>query len=222
MIEMNEIFSDSDKRLALWCDWVEDTADLAVLAENIIQENIHLISVPVENVPFMWMYLEKSNVKILTRFMFDTQQTDIDTAIYNLAAKITNILKKGANGVQIFVKMHDFDGFVEKISAVRDDLFFEHDLCVVMDVSDLDVNNWENIFQKLRDIRVNALGLTLREDMGNRSDFVGRIYGMLENWNMDGELHFILNNNVDRMDQVMRLVEIVKPELSDKLRFFLD
>ena len=58
--------------------------------------------------------------------------------------------------------------------------------------------------------------------MKNRSDFVGRVYSMLHNWNMDGELHFILNNNVDRMDQVIRLVESEKPELGDKLRFFLD
>ena len=76
--------------------------------------------------------------------------------------------------------------------------------------------------QKLRDVRANALVLTLNEDMGNRSDFVGRIYGMLQHWNMDGELHFILNNNYDRMDQVIRLVASEKPELSDKLRFFLD
>ncbi len=222
MIEINEIFSDSDKRLALWCESIADTNDLAAVAENVIQEKINLVSIPVETVPFMWTYLEKSKVKILTRFNFNPLPKDNDAEIYDLAAKITSVLKKGANGVQIFIKMRDFEFFSEKIRAVRDDLFFEHDLCVAMDISDLDVNNWDFIFQKLRDIRVNALVLILREDMGNRSDFVGRIYGLLQNWNMDGELHFISNNNFDRIDQVIRLVEIIKPELSDKLHFFLD
>ena len=222
MIEINEIFSDSDKRLAFWCDDVADTNDLAAVAENIIQENIGVVSVPAEIVPSMWAYLEKMNVKILTRFAFNSQQKDIDSEIYDLASKITSVFKKGADGVQMFIKMRDFNTFIEKISVVRDDLFFEHDLCVVMDVEDLDINNWDNIFLKLREIRANALVLTLREDMGNRSDFVGRVYGLLQNWNMDGELHFILNNNFDRMDQAIRLVEILKPELSQKLRFFLN
>ena len=220
MIEINEVFSDSDKRLAWWCETVADTNDLALMAENVIQEKVRLISVPAENVPLVWTYLEKSDVKILTRFNFNSQSSDME--IYDLAAKITNVLKKGADGIQIFIKMRDFYDFVEKFSAVRDDLFFQHDLDLVIDTSDLDVNNWEEVFQKLRDVRANALVLTLNEDMGNRSDFVGRIYGMLQHWNMDGELHFILNNNYDRMDQVIRLVASEKPELSDKLRFFLD
>ena len=37
MIEINEIFSDSDKRLAWWCESVSDTNDLAthlIVADN--------------------------------------------------------------------------------------------------------------------------------------------------------------------------------------------
>ena len=64
--------------------------------------------------------------------------------------------------------------------------------------------------------------LVIDEDMGNRSDFIGRIYGMLDNWDFDGDLHFIFGNNYDRIDQVIRLVESMKPELSDKLHFFLE
>ena len=40
MIEANEIFSDSDKRISLWCDSAPDTTDLAVLADGIIQNHI--------------------------------------------------------------------------------------------------------------------------------------------------------------------------------------
>ena len=51
MIEINEVFSDSDKRLAWWCETVADTNDLALMAENVIQEKVRLISVPAENQP---------------------------------------------------------------------------------------------------------------------------------------------------------------------------
>ena len=222
MIEMNEIFNDSDKRLALWCDNVNDTNDLAGMADYIIQSGIDMISVPPEIVYNIWTYLERAGIKIFTRFVFAPDRKNMDSCIYELAQNIKNICKKGANGVQIFMEMRDFEKFAEKISVVRDDLFFQHDLCVAMDIQDIDVHNWQNIFEKLRNLHAKALVLTLKEDMKNRSDFVGRVYGMLQNWDMDGELHFILNNNFDRMDQVIRLVESEKPELNEKLRFFLD
>ena len=220
MIEINEIFSDNDNRFALWDDSVSDTNDLAGMADYIIKNDIHLISVPSEIVPFIWVYLEKYEVKILTRFDFESK--NIDSDIYDLAANITDVCKKGASGIQIFMGTHNFESFIDKISYVRDDLFFGHDLCIAMDINDIDLNNWKNIFQKLRDIRVNAFCLTLKEDMKNRSDFVGRIYGMLQNWDMDCELHFMLHNNLERIDQVIRLVECERPDLSNKLKFFMD
>jgi hypothetical protein len=222
MIEINEIFSDSDKRLAWWCDGVEDTNDLAKMADDIIRNNIHLISVPPELVPLIWVYLEKSDVKILTRFVFAPLQKNSEKDMYDLAANITKVCKQGAAGVQVFIRMQHFEKFIEDVSSVRDDLFFGHDLCIAMDITDLDLQQWSMISQKLSDVRAKSLVLTLKEDMKNRSDFVGRIYGMLQNWKGDFELHLSLNNNFDRMDQVIRLVESEKPELSEKLRFFLD
>jgi len=222
MIEVNEIFSDSDSRLAFWCESVEDTNDLAMMADNIIEENINLISVTPGAVPFIWPYLEKAKVKILTRYIFNPLQKNIDSEIYDLAANISRVFKKGAGGIQIFIKMRDFERFVDSISVVRDDLFFKHDLSVGIDISDLDMNNLDNFFGKMREIRPDSLVLTLNEDMGNRSDFVGRVYALLHQWNTNSELHFILNNDYDRMDQVIRLVESERPELNDKLKFFLN
>lgn len=222
MIDINEIFSDSDTRLALWCDSVDDTNDLAMIADNIITENIHFISVLPNDVPFIWPYLEKTKTKILTRYVFNPMQKNIDSEIYNLAAEISAVCKKGANGVQIFLRMHDFECVIDAFSAVRDDLFFQHDLSIGLDICDLDVNNLDLFFQRMRDVRADSLMLTLNEDMGNRSDFVGRVYALLQHWNMDGELHFLLNNNYDRMDQAIRLTEIEKPELNDKLKFFIN
>ena len=222
MIDINEIFSDSDIRLAFWCESVQDTNDLAMMADNIINENIHLISVSPAEVPLIWPYLEKSKVKILTRYVFNPIQRNIDAEIYELAANISLICKKGANGVQMFLKMHDFEQVVNMLFNVRDDLFFKHDLSLGLDISDIDINNLDSFFKKLRDIRADSLVLTLNEDMGNRSDFVGRVYALLQHWNMNGELHFILNNDYDRMDQAIRLIESERPELSEKVRFFLN
>ena len=156
MIEINEIFSDSDKRIALWCDVAGDTNDLAMMAENVINENIHVISVSPAMVPLIWPYLEKSGVKILTRYVLNAAKKDMDDEIYKMAENINRVLKQGANGVQIFVNKSELDGFIEHISVVRDDLFFEYDLCVALDIGDINLDDWGHVFQKLRDIRANA------------------------------------------------------------------
>ena len=222
MIEMNEIFSDSDKRLAIWCEGVADTNDLAMMCEHVVSHGVSLVSVPPEVVSDVWTYLEKSRVKILTRYGGDSESKNIDSQIYELGAKITGVCKSGASGVQIFVKMHDLEQFLDSLRTVRDDLFFGHDLCIVLDTEDLDINNLDSVFQKLREIRADSFGLTLNEDTGFRSDFVGRIYAILQNFDFDGELHFMLGNNFDRIDQVVRLTECLCPAKSQRLKFFLD
>ena len=222
MIDINEIFSDSDKRIALWCDSVRDTNDLAVICDSIIESGIDLVSVPPETVQNMWVYLEKSGVKILTRYNFTSNHKNLDTDVADLAKNISDVCKRGADGVQIFMKMAVFEDFCNKIMPVKDDLFFGKDLCIAMDIEDIDINNWNMIFQKLRNTGAHTLVLSLNEDMGVRSDFVGRVYGMLKNWDFDGALHFILHNDYDRMDQVIRLIETEKPELQDRIKFFLE
>lgn len=222
MMEANEIFSDFDKRIAVWCDGVSDTSDLANFANSIIENKVDLISVLPETVYFLWTCLEKNNVKILARYYFAPLQKNMDKDVSALVAGISEIFKKGASGAQIFVRKRDFEIFIDILKFVRDDLFFEHDLCIGFDINDIGFSDWNMIFQRLRDIRANAICLTLNEDTGNRSDFVGRIYGMLQKWDFNGDLYFALNNDYERMDQVIRLVESEKKELSDKLRFFLE
>lgn len=222
MIEMNDIFSDSDKRVAIWCECVADTNDLAMMCDHVVSNNVHLISVPPEVVKDVWAYLEKNRVKILARYAVNSNSKNLDSEMFKLGGDIVSVCKNGASGVQLFTKMHDFESIVNSLQVVRDDLFFGHDLSIAMDVADLDMNNLDFMFQKLREIRADSFALTLNEDTGNRSDFVGRIYALLQQFNFDGELHFILGNNFDRIDQVIRLTEILRPETSDKLKFFLD
>ena len=222
MIEANEIFSDSDKRISLWCDSAPDTTDLAVLADGIIQNHIDLISVPPEIVRFLWTCLEKENVKIFARYVFEISNRNIEDDVSKLVTKIMETYRSGANGVQLFVNMHNFEKFMDMLSVVKDDLFFHHDLCVVLNIQDIGIDDWNMVFNKLRNVNATAFGIFLGEDMGNRSDYIGRIYGMLERWDFGGDLHFMLKNNFDRIDQSIRLVEKMKPELSGKLHFFLE
>ncbi len=222
MIEINEIFSDSDKRIAVWCNGAEDTSDLAVLADNIVENQISLISVPADSLLFLWTCLEKTGVKMLTRYVFEGGNRDIDNDVSVMSENIVTMQRQGASGVQIFIKKRDFEHVIDLLSTIRDDLFFEHDLCIFLNIQEIGVDEWTAIFNKLREIRADSFGLLFNEDMGNRSDFIGRIYGMLDNWNFDGDLQFVFGNNFDRMDQVVRLVESMRPELSNKLHFFLE
>jgi hypothetical protein len=222
MIEANEIFSDSDKRIALWCNEVGDTNDLALLADNVIENKIPLISVPTNNLAFLWTCLENSGVKIFTRHFFETTNRNLDEDVSDFSCQVISDCKNGANGVQVFLKMRDFERFADLLATVRDDLFFEHDLSLVLNIQEINANDWPLVFDKLRQIHADYFGILFNEDMGNRSDFIGRIYGMLENWNFDGGLHFMLENNFDRIDQVVRLVESMRSDLNDKIHFFLE
>lgn len=223
MIESNEIFLDFDPRIALWCDSVGDTNDLASLANYIIENKINLISVSSEIVSFIWTCLEKTNVKIMVRYDFDlSMHNNIDKYVSDLSEQINCAWKKGADGIQLFLRLKDLERFVDTFMFVRDDLFFQHDLCIGIDIGEIGISDWENVFAKLRAIRAKSLCLTLNEDMGNRSDFVGRVYGMLQKWDFDGEVHFMLGNDYDRIDQVICLIESEQPELSNQVRFFLD
>ncbi len=222
MIEEKEILLDPafENQIASWCDNVQDTNDAAIMANDILESGVDTISVPAENVPFVWICLEKSNVEIYTRYIFNP--TDIDNDFNDLVKNINQVFKSGAHGVQIFVKMANYEKFMDLLSLVRDDLFFGHKLCICMDINDIDISKWDMIFEKLRALRVDVFAITLEQDNGKRSDFMGRVYGMLDAWNFDGVLHCIKINKNIRIDEIMRLTEMLQPDIYEKLRFFIE
>ena len=177
---------------------------------------------PTNNLAFLWTCLENSGVKIFTRHFFETTNRNLDEDVSDFSCQVISDCKNGANGVQVFVKMRDFERFADLLATVRDDLFFEHDLSLVLNIQEINANDWPLVFEKLRQIHADYFGILFDEDMGNRSDFIGRIYGMLDNWDFDGGLHFMLENNFDRIDQVVRLVESMRSDLNDKIHFFLE
>jgi len=212
--------SNFDNQLAMWCNRVDDTNDLAGMADKIMQLNVDTISAYFENVSDLWPWFENKGIKIYTRF--DFYPTKFESDFNDLIKKINVVCKTGASGVQIFLNMRNFDRFIDNLSVVRDDLFFNRDLSVCVDINDINVNNLSVFFEKLRAVSCNSLGITLNKDTKKKSDFMSRIYALLNEWDFDGVLHCINMEDKLRICQVMRLVETIKPEIYDDLRFFIE
>lgn len=223
MIEPNEIFFENDQRIALWCNAVQDTTDMAGIANLILEKKIPVVSVPPETVSFLWACLEKTDVKILTRYNFSTIGQSFENAFSEISKNISDVQKQGAHGVQIFLDMNNFEKFINTMSVIRDGLFFWHELSIIMDIDKIEISDWNLIFKKLREIRATAFGIYSSEDnSGKNSKFIGRIFTMLKNWDFIGDLHLILKNDFYHIDQVIRLAETEKPELVDKIHVFIE
>ena len=116
------------------------------------------------------------------------------------------------------------NSLVEQTHVVRDDLFFNKQLSIGVDINEIDSSDWEKLFLNLQKINATELTLVLTKDMGDKSDFVGRIYGMLDSWFEDNRfgLHFVFGQNYLRMEQAFRLIKSVKPELIKNTKFFVN
>ena len=116
------------------------------------------------------------------------------------------------------------DDLVAQTHIIRDDLFFNRELVIGLDIGDIDSDDWENLFHELKRINASAVMFVLTKDFGKKSDFVGRVYGILNAWDSEfnGALHFALENRPERIDQAQRLVESIRPELVKNLRFFVN
>ena len=146
-----------------------------------------------------------------------------ESQISEITIRINNAFKQGAHGAQIFLPYGALDDLVEQTHVIRDDLFFDKDLEIGIDIGDVDVFEWENLFQKLRKINASSVLFVFTKDTGKKSDFVGRIYAMLNAWNdnNDFDLHFAFGADFMRIEQVWRLVETLKPGLLSRVKFFV-
>lgn len=219
---MKEIFENDNviKRVLWWLDDESDDADLAGGAENAVNLHVVGLSVVPAKVRVVWPWVERFRIKIIPRFYVDSVAGN---CVPELCADINSCLKQGADGAHVILKLNDLNRFVESVSPVRSDLFFNKFLSVGFDVFDIWPLDWTGVFDALKKLRANSLLLVLTHDDGDKSDFIGRIYGALENWDAlpDTELHIMLGDSFNRAEQVYRLVEKVKPELLDKLYFWV-
>lgn len=221
MININEIFDNNQdvaKDVCLWLGNNSDSVELAGAAEYMVEMHIPMVSLKPEFVPIVWPWIEKSNIKIMARF----DNLTVDN-MSKLAVDVNSVFKQGADGAQLFLKLSELKRFADSVENVRDDLFFNKDLSVALDIFEIWPLDWADVFSALKKLRATSLLLIMTHDDMDKSDFTGRIYAALENWDSDASmsLHVMLDESYKRAEQVYRLVAINRPELLNKLKFFV-
>ena len=224
MIKTDVIFDDIKPFTVMWIDDdVMDTADLASNADIAIAGTVPFVSVPADAVKIFWPWVEGKNIKILTRFNFKIEKNqDIDAAISGFAKDVAATFRNGAGGVQVFIPCSQITEFVDAVRHIRDDLFFDKYLAIGIDLDDTENINWVDVFNALSKIRPDSILIVGHTDKFNpNSNFVGRVFDMLEKWNLNADLHLMFGKNMLRVAQVLRLVEKMRPELIKNMRVFL-
>ncbi|MDR0726831.1 MAG: hypothetical protein LBF37_02085 [Rickettsiales bacterium] len=219
------LFDEIKDVIVFRCPDGQDAADLIHIAEFVVAKRISVISAEPKSVELLWTWLESAPTKILARFFLENHKNkkiDLAGDISALSGEINHVFKKGAAGAQIFIPVSSLDAFVNELLLVRDGLFFNKDLVLGMDLHEINASDWGSLFKNLNKIRVDALLLYLSNNKKGLVDFVGRIYGLLENLDFEfsGELHFMLGDDFGKMEQVWRLVHKMRPEIAPRLRFF--
>ncbi|MBO7656209.1 MAG: hypothetical protein J6S80_00580 [Alphaproteobacteria bacterium] len=225
MMKAENIFDDIEPMMAWWVDDnAKDVSDLAQIADTAIDKHIPFISVPCDVVKTFWPWIEKTDIKLMTRFNFmGDENHDFDVAVSDLATKVTTTFRQGADGVQIFVPYSQIADFMNAIKIIRNDLFFDKYVSIGIDIDEKQDIDWQYVFDALGAIKPNAVLLVGYEQKFNpNSDFAGRIFDMLQKWNLRSDLHLMFGKNMLRVSQVLRLVEKMRPEASKNIRVFIE
>jgi len=222
MIKTENIFDDFDNMSGLWVDdAVSEGTDLARISDFIITKNIPVISVPDGITEKIWPWIENCNVRIFNRFRIESGE-NFDVVVSNVARQINDGFCHGATGAMVITSPKDLEPFVDAIYPIKDDLFFDRDLVMGIDIDKVDSSNWKNIFSTLNRIGANAILLTaMGDNFDASSDFIGRVYAMFTNWNFNGALYLMFGKNMLRYSQVLRLAQKMCVAVSDKIIAFL-
>ncbi|MDR0741361.1 MAG: hypothetical protein LBF28_01145 [Rickettsiales bacterium] len=222
MIDLEYLFNENI--MGLICPDGLDATDLIHIAGNAAAKKISVISAGPESVECLWTWLEKKPARILARFFIEMpKKTDFVQEISSLSEQINFVFKKGAAGAQVFVPHAVLESFINELLPVRDGLFFNKDLCVGMDINGINAGDWTDVFANLKKMKADALLLYLSQNRKGNPDFVGRIYGLLENFDFEfnGHLHFMLGNDYARIEQTWRLINKMRHEIAGRIRFFV-
>lgn len=223
MMNLNYIFDDITEMRAGWIsDSKTDMSDLAAAADAILESGVSLISVPCVATGEVWPWLEKNDIKIVNRFNFNVDKGgDVVDAVSEFAKSVTGAFRDGAVGAQVFIRVPDIAKFCDAMKPVRQDLFFDKKFSVAIDIDEMRGQSWTAVFDALREISPDEILITARGDSFDaNSDFVGLVFDMLNNWNLDADLHLWFGKNMFRVSQVLRLCQKIKPDLVQNMRVF--
>jgi hypothetical protein len=223
MIDKSMIFDMVGTSAGLWCGADMDATDLADAVHCVDVQKLPVISVAPNMVQTVWPWVEGNNIKIMLRFYLDGKKIT-EEQISDITVRINTSLRQGANGAQIFLSYGALAGLVEQTHVVRDDLFFNKDLSIGMDVGEIGPFDWADVFANLQKINASSVIFVFTHDTGDKSDFVGRLYGMLNAWDAANKfsLQFAFGPNLLRIEQAMRLVQQMRPGLMGDLRFWIN
>lgn len=223
MINSESFFDEISANMALWFDGGQEAGDLAHAASVAATHAMPVISALPSDVPMLWTWLEKTSARIYARFYLPPRGARDMAVMSDLTVRINNAFKHGAHGAQIFMRAADLVEFANEIGTVRDDLFFNRELAIGIDISDVDALGWDDVFSAVRRLRAGALILVMARDTGNKSDFVGRVYAAANAaTNIKCDLHFVLGANPVRIEQAARIVRAIRPEMAAGVRFFVN
>ena len=221
MMDMTNVFEKLGAAGAPMCARDADSGDLIRAVQIAIDAKSRCISVDAAAVPVVWPWLENTDIDIAARIT-PLADGDADTCMSDLAGRIKKVFKQGASTVQIFINRAELDAFADAVAPIRDDLFFNRKLSVALDLSECN-GDWGAVFDALMRAGADSVLLTMTRDAGDRSDFVGRIYGLMQMrhpWR--GALHFALGKNPARIEQVQRLATVMHKESLAGLLFFVN
>ena len=225
MMNLNYIFDDVKEMHAGWIpDSKTDMSDLAAAADIVLEADVPLISMPCVATGEVWPWLERENIKIVNRFNFVLDKDcDIVDAVSGFAKSVIGAFRAGAVGAQVFVHVSDIVKFCDAMKPVRQDLFFDKIFSVAIDVDEMRGQSWSAVFDALREINPSIILIIAKGDSFDaKSDFVGLVFDMLNNWNLNADLHLWFGKNVFRVSQVLRLCQKIKPDLVGNMRVFTD
>lgn len=222
MIEEQIIFNEIRNNASLVCRDDCVGADLAAAVGVAVTHKMKSVCVAPNRVVEVWPWLEKTKIKIISRFYVNKAIND--DFMSDLSGQISGSFRDGANGAMVFIHMRDLPKFAAEIVSIRDDLFFNKSFNIAIDINEIGVFDWPELFGILRVVYADSLVLTFDNDEGDKSDFVGRVFAMLNapHGNWTGVVNFMLGNNTVRMDQAYRLVEKMMPEVVSRTEFFID
>lgn len=208
---------------ALWCGADLDSGELARMVQVAVENKTSVMSVVPVSVGVVWPWLEGTAIKILARFYFPEKKIS-EQHVSDITVRINAAFKQGAHGAQVFLGGPvALSELVRQTHMIRDDLFFAKDLSIGMDIGGVGPNDWDGLFADLRKINASSVLFVMTRDLGAKSDFAARVFGMLDAWSDENkfDVHFMLGGHPMWTEQAMRLIQKMRPELMSGSRFFV-
>lgn len=153
MIEITDMVDDIARQTGLWCPATDDATELARMADLAASNGVGVMSVAPDAVATVWPWLEGKNIKIIPRFYVGSGRTIRDDDMSKLAVDINTAFKRGAAGAIVFVDMARLASFVDMVHIVRDDLFFNKELAIGLNLNEIDVDDWGRVFDAISRVR---------------------------------------------------------------------